>query len=484
MLDRQRSAVIVLLSFVAPALSINYTTIVSPNSTYGTWEGWGTSLCWWAKAFGQNDDAAEAMFSLNPEAWRLGNDTLPGLGLNIVRYNAGATSTVALANGDKMQVSPNVSPTRLVDTFWLDYGSNSTDWDWTRDPNQRAMLQKAQARGANIFQLFSNSPVWWMCYNHNPSGSAVGVTDNLQSWNYAQHAKYLVEVADRAKRYWNITFGSVEAFNEPISSWWTATGTQEGCHFDVSTQATVIGLLRTALDNKGLQDVGIAASDENTYTEALSTWQGLGEAARGAVAQVQTHGYEYRHGRRDLLYQAVVTKAKKRLWNSEYAEADASGMELAQNLNLDFQYLHPTAWVYWQVMDGGGWGLISADNYKGETEHANAKYFVLAHYSRHIRPGFDIIDGGEANTVAAYDAASGVLVLVTTNYGNAQWINYDLSRFKTCKGPIKRWETNTAAGGARYVEHRDTTVAGGLSFKMHFESNTVMTFEIRGVVRV
>ena len=206
MLDRQRSAVIVLLSFVAPALSINYTTIVSPNSTYGTWEGWGTSLCWWAKAFGQNDDAAEAMFSLNPEAWRLGNDTLPGLGLNIVRYNAGATSTVALANGDKMQVSPNVSPTRLVDTFWLDYGSNSTDWDWTRDPNQRAMLQKAQARGANIFQLFSNSPVWWMCYNHNPSGSAVGVTDNLQSWNYARVVAVLSVICVLVQR--PIAFGS------------------------------------------------------------------------------------------------------------------------------------------------------------------------------------------------------------------------------------------------------------------------------------
>ena len=34
-------------------------------------------------------------------------------------------------------------------------------------------------------------------------------------------------------------------------------------------------------------------------------------------------------------------------------------MSLASNLNLDMRWLHPTAWVYWQVLDGGGWGLVS-----------------------------------------------------------------------------------------------------------------------------
>ena len=34
-------------------------------------------------------------------------------------------------------------------------------------------------------------------------------------------------------------------------------------------------------------------------------------------------------------------------------------MSLASNLNLDMRWLHPTAWVYWQVLDGWGWGLVS-----------------------------------------------------------------------------------------------------------------------------
>ena len=43
--------------------------------------------------------------------------------------------------------------------------------------------------------------------------------------------------------------------------------------------------------------------------------------------------------------------------------------------------------------------------------------------------GMTIIGGGEGNTVAAYDADSKKLVIITTNYNTGQWINYDLSNF-------------------------------------------------------
>ena len=39
-------------------------------------------------------------------------------------------------------------------------GGAGGTWDWSRDPRQRAMLQKSKERGADIFQLFSNSPGW------------------------------------------------------------------------------------------------------------------------------------------------------------------------------------------------------------------------------------------------------------------------------------------------------------------------------------
>ena len=42
-----------------------YTTTINPNVNWGTWEGWGTSLAWWAKAFGDQDNLADIFFTMN-----------------------------------------------------------------------------------------------------------------------------------------------------------------------------------------------------------------------------------------------------------------------------------------------------------------------------------------------------------------------------------------------------------------------------------
>jgi galactan endo-1,6-beta-galactosidase len=338
------------------------------------------------------------------------------------------------------------------------------------------MLLKAKARGANLLELFSNSPMWWMCYNHNPSGADNSANDNLQSWNYQQHTVYLATVAKYAQDHWGITFDSVEPFNEPMANWWNATGTQEGCHFDASTQATVLGHLRTELNNRGLTSMKVAASDESLYDQATSTWNSFSSATKALVDRVNVHGYQKGGGRRDLLYAAV---AGKRLWNSEYGESDGSGVSLASNLNLDFRWLHPTAWCYWQPFDSGGWGLIQSnpgDNWIG---NANPKYYVLAHYTRHIRPGMTIVDGGEGNTVAAYDAAARLLVIVTMNYGAAQTITYNLSNCFNATGPVRRWVTMTGSG-SKYARLSDAAVNEKV-FAAYFATNTIQTFEVQNV---
>jgi galactan endo-1,6-beta-galactosidase len=99
-----------------------------------------------------------------------------------------------------------------------------------------------------------------------------------------------------------------------------------------------------------------------------------------------------------------------------------------------------------------------------------------------------IMDGGEPNTVAAYDADARKLVIVTTNYGTAQWITFDVSAFRGVVGLgglVSRWATQTG-GGDRYMSHEDTMLQGldrlhGASFWSWFESNTVQTFEIENV---
>jgi galactan endo-1,6-beta-galactosidase len=340
------------------------------------------------------------------------------------------------------------------------------------------MAQKAVARGANKIELFSNSPVWWMCGNHNPSGSASG-GDNLETWNQQKHAIYLATVAKYAKDNWGINFSSVEPFNEPVSTWWKDTGTQEGCHFDNATQQPVVNYLRAELNNRGLSGVPISASDDNTYDEAVTTWNSFNSTVKGNVGQINVHGYQGQNGSRDGLYK-LASAAGKTLWNSEYGDSDGTGLTLASNLILDFRWLHPTAWVYWQVIDGGGWGLIQETN--AALSSVNQKYFVVAQFVRHIRPGMLLIDGGNSNTVAAYDATNHKLVIVAANYGTAQNLTFDLSKFSTIPASgttIDRWSTNTA-GGDSYAHYTDVKISGK-SVTAAFTANTIQTFEISGV---
>jgi hypothetical protein len=39
--------------------------------------------------------------------------------------------------------------------------------------------------------------------------------------------------------------------------------------------------------------------------------------------------------------------------------------------------------------------------------------------------------GSDRNTVSAYSNTENMLIIVTTNYGTAQWVTYDLSAFQT-----------------------------------------------------
>ncbi|MET8075806.1 beta-1,6-galactanase [Streptomyces sp. NPDC005303] len=459
------------------------TIAVSPGTSYGTWEGWGTSLAWWANVFGARDDFADIFFTTKSTSYN--GTSLPGLGLNIARYNLGASSWNSVG-GTSMTASPNIPAFKQIEGYWQDWNNEdptSSAWDWTADANQRAMLVKATQRGA-VSELFANSPMWWMCQNHNPSGASDG-GNNLQTWNYRQHASHLAATALYAKNNWGVNFSTVDAFNEPSSSWWTATGTQEGCHMDASVQSAVLPYLRSELNNRGLTGVKISASDETSYDLARTTWNSFSSTTKGYVNRVNVHGYQGSNGRRDLLYTDVVTTAGKALWNSETGDGDGTGYTTAFNLLYDFRWLHPTAWVYWQVMDPtAGWGVIKYDAGTLQAGAIETKYYVLAQFSRHIRPGMKIIDTGVSNAVAAYDSSAKRLVIVALNTStSAQTLTFDLSRFTTVTGGsgglVPRWNTVTT-GGDKYASYSNTFLSGK-SVAVPFAAKAVQTLQIDGV---
>ena len=70
-----------------------------------------------------------------------------------------------------------------------------------------------------------------------------------------------------------------------------------------------------------------------------------------------------------------------------------------------------------------------------------------------------------------------MVVVITTNYGNPQWVTYDLSNFGVCEGPIERWETNTD-GGFKYEHFQDSGEILNQSVSLYFEANTIQTMEV------
>jgi galactan endo-1,6-beta-galactosidase len=456
-----------------------------PGNVLNTWEGWGCSLAWWATVFGNRDDMADALFTTKTVslAASAGAYSLPGLGMTIARYNVGGTSSVA-ALGEKPNIPPNMPAFHQVQGFWRDGASDdpaSPSFDWTADASQRAMLAKARDRGANHLEAFSDSPMWWMCANHSTAGSDTG-GDNLPPANRRRFARYLAIVARQARDRWGVLFTSVEPFNEPSAGWWKYPSGQEGAHFDIASQRQVLGFLREELDARGLQAVGVAASDENSVDDALRTWKALDGPTRGRVARVNVHGYSglnaYRGPNRAALHEAA-SAAGKPLWDSEYGESDGSGLTMARSIVLDINESRVSGWVYWQPFDSRGWGLVQSNPRDGWVGDPNAKYYVLAQFSRHIRPGMSVVDSGDPDTVAAYDAAARALVLVTVNDAGTRAVAYDLSAFGAASGPVEHWAT--AAGAGDKYAHRADIALKAKTFHASLGANTVHTFVIHGI---
>ncbi|GAA3345043.1 hypothetical protein GCM10020358_50640 [Amorphoplanes nipponensis] len=468
-------------TLIGGAARADATVTIDPAADHGAWQGWGTSLAWWANVFGDRDDFADLFFTTRQVAYN--GATLPGLGLTIARYNLGASSFNDVA-GERMVASPNIPRFKQIEGYWQDWRNtdpNSSAWNWNADAKQRAALVKATQRGA-ISELFANSPMWWMCLNHNPSGAAGG-GPNLQSWNHSQHAAHLAIVARRARDNWGVSFRTVDPFNEPSSNWWRADGTQEGCYIDAATQRSVLAQLRAELNRQGLSGVTVSASDETSYDLARTTFGSFDAATRSLIGQVNVHGYQGGGGRRDLLFNDVRA-AGKVLWNSETGDGDGTGLTLAANLCLDWRWLHPTAWCYWQVMDpSAGWGTIRYDAGTLTARAVETKYYVLAQFTRHIRPGMRIIDTGAGNAAAAYDPAARRLVVVAVNTGAAQNLTFDLSRFAQVtggsNGVVTRWST-VPAGTDRYAARSDLGLSGK-SLRVPFAAASVQTLQIDGV---
>ena len=422
------------------------------NVLVDDFQGWGISLCWWAKVVGgytNRDEYADLIFK--------------DLGLNIVRYNIGGGEN---PNGpDTMQFRakiPGFEPKRGV-------------WDWNADPNQRWMLQAALKRGVNRVEAFANSPPYWMTVSGSVTG-AVGGTNNLKVACEDNFAIYLAEVVRHLSRMDGVTFSSITPVNEPSSAWWVYGGHQEGCHMDAVQQDRVINLLRAELDRRGLRLI-IDAPEENDEQSGINSLQTYTTNCLEHIGQISTHSYGANNPE---VLASLAASLHKPMRQTEYGDGDEAGLKLARRIRDDLAQLRPVSWCYWQGADYAGWGLLYnrlAEN--GRMRYRiTEKFCVFEQFTRFLRPGCQIIDCGDTNSIVGYNPASKTLAVVTVNDGTNDFNEtYDLSNFSTAGNQAQCYRTSDGES----FQQLQPVSAQNRRFSLVFPAGSVTTCVLQAV---
>ncbi len=469
------------------------TIVISPDDRYeingGKFEGWGTSLCWWANRVGYSDSLAQQTADLF-----FGDE---GLRMNIARFNIGG--------GDDPS-HDHITRTDSNMPGYTKYSNGSITYDWTADYNQRNVLQRAiKAAGDDmIVEMFSNSPPYYMTKSGCSSGGTDPAVNNLKDDQYDEFAAYLAEVCYHYKNDWGIDIQSIDAMNEPYTNYWGAySKKQEGCHFDQgTTQTNVILELQKAMKAKGMGDVIISGTDETSIDTQISSFEKLSDAAKSAVGRIDTHTYS---GSKRSQLKELALSAGKNLWMSEVdgggtggtnAGEMGAGLWLAERITTDCSGLNCSAWILWQAIDnhissagyngkkdsgmvntsGGYWGLAVADHDNNKVI-LTKKYYTYGQYSRYIRPGMTMLKTS-GPTLAAFDEEKGKLVIVAYNStGSAADYSYDLTGFTQTGSYAQMIRTSNTEN---WKDAGTAAVSGG-RLSVSLPANSVTTFIIDGM---
>lgn len=389
-------------------------------------EGWGTSLCWWAHRLGYDDalaqSAADLFYSEN------------GLGLNIMRYNIGG--------GD----DPNHNHITRTDSKipgWVSLSAKGEKiFTPQSDKNQLNVLKRCITSAGNkaYVEAFSNSPPWFMTVSGCSSGSHNAVSDNLKKECVTEFAEYLANVCEYMENKMGIKVNSLAAMNEPNTNYWKQySGKQEGCHFDPGeSQNRILIATSKAMKEKGLNHTHITASDETNCFLQLVACKKYSKEAWQHIDRISVHTYEKAQKRLG----SYAIKRNIPLWMTETDWSNSTrgckngmgpGLWFAKKIIQDLTLLSPQAWIMWQAIgsytgsepfdgnyDGpqvdmtrGFWGVASCDFDKREIL-LSQKYYCFGQFTRYIRPGMTLLPIDRL-AVGAYNKEENKLVIVAVN---------------------------------------------------------------------
>ncbi|MFC8423389.1 RICIN domain-containing protein [Streptomyces sp. NPDC057236] len=485
---------------------------VRPDPSYQQeeFEGWGTSLVWFANATGDyppqiREKLARLLF---------GDD---GLALNIARYNVGGGNAPDVK--DYLRAGGAVegwwkapAGTTREDTDWWD-AEDPADWNDDADATQRWWVDRIK-KDITHWETFSNSPPWFMTVSGYVSGGFDATADQLKTGSVDDFAAYLAGATKRLEKAHGIEVDTVDPFNEPNTNYWSTRlgadgepvgGRQEGAHIGPELQEKVLHALAPAL-KKAKTKAEISAMDETNPSIFAQNWNTYSPETRDLVGQMNVHTYGT--GQRTTV-RDIAKAEDKRLWMSE-VEGDwgdgqsftdmRPGLGLAQRIVDDLRELEPRAWVFWQPVEdydnmkpggesakGGNWGEIqlpfgctSKDTLETCPIRTNTKFDTARNFTHFIKPGDRLIKVDDTSSAAAVTKnGKGASLVHVNSTTEARNVTVDLSKFRHISRNATVTPVVTSADG-KLERHRTVKVTDrAATFAVPAQS--VTSFEVKGV---
>jgi|GEM_PF-314904 len=357
---------------------------LQPNRQHQTFEGFGTSMAWWAQHIDDEDLAREIARALYCR------DT--GLGLDIFRFNVGA--------GERD--NPN---SRIYG--WFEWRRAYSFYyngalDFTRDANAMRMLDLAMEYGATQMILFAKSPHFTHTNSGHASGGLVPYYSNHNPVYYQAFVDYMLDIAD-----WFVAQGypvtAIAPINEPQWGWGGDWVGQEGCFYTPAEAVELMELFALEMQRRGspfaLHGLESGYMGETEYIDAFFG----SEILRDFVDVYAGHSYwigrfgRWRAGRRmqrrypDIRFEMSEWCELPLLIDSTTID---SGIYKANVIIQDLTLLHAVSWQSWIAVNEDGVMNLKVpgqthnrpDFINGELVFYN-RYWAFMHFTRFIQPG-------------------------------------------------------------------------------------------------
>lgn len=244
--------------------------VVTPNPWYanGPFDGWGTSLAWFANATGNygeegfvtnRDEISKEAYAKALENGKqlreafyesiFGED---GLDLNMARYNIGGGNATDVAYG-----YPFMRQGAAVPGYWADTisgvaakqankdqvaeafdPSDDAHYDWDKGASQEWWLKHGLETGdLDHVEMFANSAPWFLTESGYATGGYDSNANNLA--DPEKFAQYMVKVTDHLEETYGFEADTIEPFNESETGYWGTPGTMADDGFGPDNTALI-----------------------------------------------------------------------------------------------------------------------------------------------------------------------------------------------------------------------------------------------------